>query len=94
MNTTVWSARSDRLITLCCDFWPHGEVSRSYGVFREEGPYAGASERAIFVVDRSGKIVFSKVYESGGLAFSFGDARRARAVVRFVPGPQVALERG
>jgi peroxiredoxin len=31
-------------------------------VFREKPPYAGASERAIFVVDRSGRVAFSKVY--------------------------------
>jgi len=68
MNTTVWEREIGPFdYPLCCDFWPHGEVSRSYGVFREEGPYAGASERAIFVVDRSGKIVFSKVYELADL---------------------------
>jgi peroxiredoxin len=48
---------------LCSDFWPHGEVCRKYGVLREQGQFAGASERAIFVVDRSGIIRFRRVYE-------------------------------
>ncbi len=63
MNATVWERDIGPFdFTLCSDFWPHGEVSRGYGVFRETNPLAGASERALFVVDRSGKIAFSKVY--------------------------------
>jgi peroxiredoxin len=63
MNATVWERDIGPFdFTLCSDFWPHGEVSRAYGVFRETNPLAGASERALFVVDRSGKIAFSKVY--------------------------------
>jgi peroxiredoxin len=64
MNTTEWEREIGPFdYPLCSDFWPHGEVSRAYGVFREHDPYAGASERAIFVVERSGKIVLSKVYD-------------------------------
>lgn len=63
MNTTVWEREIGPFdYPLCSDFWPHGEVSRLYGVFREADPAAGASERAVFVVDRGGKVVFSKVY--------------------------------
>jgi peroxiredoxin len=63
MNTTVWEREIGPLdFTLCSDFWPHGEVSRAYGVFREAPPLAGASERAVFVVDRKGKIAFSRMY--------------------------------
>lgn len=64
MNTTVWEREIGPFdYPLCSDFWPHGEVSRSYGVLREQGPMAGASERSVFVIDRgNGKIVFSKVY--------------------------------
>ena len=63
MNTTVWEREIGPLdYPLCSDFWPHGEVSRNYGVFRERDPLAGTSERAIFVIGRSGKVVFSKVY--------------------------------
>ena len=47
---------------LLSDFWPHGEISRSYGVLREVDPFKGASERAVFVVDKAGKIRFNRVY--------------------------------
>jgi peroxiredoxin len=63
MNTTVWEREIGPLeYPLCSDFWPHGEVSRSYGVFRDRNPLSGTSERAMFVVDRAGRIAFSKVY--------------------------------
>lgn len=51
---------------LLCDFWPHGGVADSYGILRREGPpLGGISERAVFIVDKEGKIAFSKVYELG-----------------------------
>lgn len=37
---------------LLSDFWPHGQVAQRYGVLRPEG----FSERAIFIVDKSGII--------------------------------------
>jgi peroxiredoxin len=44
---------------LLSDFHPHGEVAGRYGVFR---PKEGFSERAIFVIDKQGKVAWSKVY--------------------------------
>jgi peroxiredoxin len=44
---------------LLSDFHPHGEVAAKYGVFR---PKEGFSERAIFVIDKEGKVAWSKVY--------------------------------
>jgi peroxiredoxin len=44
---------------LLADFWPHGEVARLYGVFREEH---GSSERAVLIVDEGGVVRFKKVY--------------------------------
>ena len=41
------------------DFWPHGEVTRSYDVFNEE---RGNSRRSVFIVDREGVIRWSHVY--------------------------------
>lgn len=35
------------------DFWPHGEVARSYGVFDSQ---AGAALRGSFVIDRAGVV--------------------------------------
>lgn len=42
------------------DFWPHGEVSRLYGVFREPDGY---SERAIFVIDKRGVIRYIDIHD-------------------------------
>ncbi len=44
---------------LLSDFHPHGGVAEAYGVMRD----GGISERAIFVVDKAGMIVFAKVYD-------------------------------
>lgn len=66
MNTTVWERDIGPFdFPMCSDFWPHGEVSRRYGVFREQQPFAGSSERAIFVIEKSGRISFSKIYSLG-----------------------------
>jgi len=63
MNTTVWERELGPFdFPMCSDFWPHGEVSRMYGIFHEQGPYAGTADRAVFVANRKGIIAFSKVY--------------------------------
>ena len=41
---------------LLADFEPKGAVSRAYGAYREDG---GVSERALFVIDKDGKIAWS-----------------------------------
>jgi len=69
MNATAW----ERVIgpfdfPMCSDFWPHGEVSGRYGVLRKSGAGAGASERAVFVVDRAGSVVFRKTYSDDRVA--------------------------
>jgi len=38
---------------LISDFWPHGEISRAYGVFLED---KGFATRGSFVIDREGVI--------------------------------------
>lgn len=53
--------------SILSDFWPHGEVTRAYGVFNAE---AGAPERATFVIDRDG-IVRWRVQRSIGEARDF-----------------------
>jgi peroxiredoxin len=45
---------------LLADFWPHGQVARLYGIFRDK---EGFSERANIIVDERGKVVFIKIYE-------------------------------
>ncbi len=46
-------------IRLLSDFWPHGEVARSYGIFREK---EGVSERANIIIDEEQKVIFFKIY--------------------------------
>lgn len=50
---------------LCSDFYPHGKVAKMFGVLREGPPIPGINDRAIFILDKDGKIVFSKLYELG-----------------------------
>jgi alkyl hydroperoxide reductase subunit AhpC len=62
-----WQKRDIGLLRypLCSDAWPHAEVSRQYGVLREGPPVPGINERAVFLVDKQGKIAFSRLYELG-----------------------------
>ncbi len=48
-----------RKLRILSDFWPHGEVAKLYGLFREK---EGFSERANVLIDEEGKVAFFKVY--------------------------------
>ena len=64
-SNKAWAKSMDIVNTrLLADFWPHGEVARNYGVFREED---GFSERANILIDEEGKITFIKVYPTNQL---------------------------
>jgi peroxiredoxin len=52
----VWADQQGFSFPILADFWPHGEVARTYGVFNEA---VGAAERGTFVIDRDGVIVYS-----------------------------------
>jgi len=41
------------------DFWPHGAVSRKFGILRSDG----MSERALFVIDKQGVIRYVDVHD-------------------------------
>ncbi len=41
------------------DFWPHGAISKRYGVFREDGK----TERAIFIIDGNGIIQYIDIHD-------------------------------
>ncbi len=45
---------------LLADFHPKGEIARKYGVWLEEKGFSG---RAIFIVDKAGKIAYVKIHE-------------------------------
>jgi peroxiredoxin len=49
---------------LLCDFWPHGNVAKAYGLFREAN---GFSERANIILDENHRVLFVKVYPIGQL---------------------------
>ena len=49
---------------LLADFWPHGNVARRLGLFREKN---GFSQRANVIIDEAGKVCFVKVYPIGEL---------------------------
>ncbi len=44
---------------LLADFWPHGNVAKGIGLFREQN---GFSQRANIILDESGKVCFVKIY--------------------------------
>ena|SRR5882724_840344 len=47
---------------LLSDFWPHGEVAKTYGVFNEA---SGMANRGTFVIDKQGVVRFSELNEPG-----------------------------
>lgn len=58
---TAWAKTLGSIsFDLLSDFYPHGAVAQKYGVFRQKD---GISERAIFVVDKQGKVAWSRVYD-------------------------------
>jgi len=45
---------------LLSDFWPHGQVSRIYGVFRERD---GVPERTVVILDATHRVVWARRYD-------------------------------
>ena len=52
----AWDDREAFFFPLLSDFWPHGEVARAYGVFDEQGGYAG---RGTYLVVPDGTIAWT-----------------------------------
>lgn len=46
-------------VPVLSDYWPHGQMSQSYGVLRQHG----MTERAIFIVDKQGVIRYIDVHD-------------------------------
>ncbi len=40
-------------------------MAKKFGILREGDPIPGINERAIFVVDKQGKLAFSRIYPIG-----------------------------
>jgi alkyl hydroperoxide reductase subunit AhpC len=47
---------------MCADFFPHAEVTNKFGILREGTPVPGIPERAAFIIDKQGKVAFTKIY--------------------------------
>lgn len=46
-------------VSLPSDFWPHGKVAESYGIFNEQ---QGVSDRANIIIDENGIVKWAKAY--------------------------------
>ena len=53
-----WAAEQGYTFPLLADFWPHGEVARSYGVLQED---IGLALRGTFIIDKQGVVAFKVV---------------------------------
>lgn len=73
-----WADLEGYFFPLLSDFWPHGEVSRAYGVFHEPG---GMPTRGTFLIDVDGVIRWSLINPPGE-ARNFGAYRAALADLR------------
>lgn len=59
---SAWAAQEGYRFPILSDFWPHGEVSRSWGVFDEN---SGMARRGTFLVDPSHTVRWSLDLEPG-----------------------------
>lgn len=58
----IWAEREGFDFPLLADFWPHGEVAQTYGVFNFE---RGCANRGTFIIDRTGMIRFAEMRITG-----------------------------
>jgi mycoredoxin-dependent peroxiredoxin len=54
----VFADQEDLEYPLLSDFWPHGNVSRAYGVFAED---KGCAVRGTFIIDKEGVVRWTVV---------------------------------
>ena len=71
----AWADAEDFRFGLLSDFWPHGAVARSYGVFDEE---KGVATRGTFIIDKTG-VVLWKVITAIPQARDLADYQKALA---------------
>ena len=58
----VFAERDGLTFPLLSDFWPHGAIAQTYGVFNEK---AGMALRATFLLDADGVVTFAQVNQPG-----------------------------
>lgn len=74
----AWADAEGHFFPLLSDFWPHGAVTREWGVFNDD---QGAALRATFLIDLDGVVVWSEV-NGPGEGRDFADYRRALGELR------------
>lgn len=74
----AWADAEKFDFSLLADFWPHGEVAKSYGVFNEE---KGLAVRGTFVIDKQGKVTW-KVVNPIPEARDIADYQKALAALK------------
>jgi peroxiredoxin len=72
-----WADAEDFNFALLSDFWPHGAVARSYGVFDEN---RGIATRGTFIIDKNG-VVRWKVVNPVPQAREIADYQKALAAL-------------
>ena len=58
----VWAEREGFDFPLLADFWPHGEVASTYGVFDAD---RGIANRGTFVINTEGRVTYAEVLPPG-----------------------------
>ncbi|SCL17495.1 peroxiredoxin (alkyl hydroperoxide reductase subunit C) [Micromonospora pallida] len=58
----IWAEKEGYQFPLLADFWPHGAVAQSFGVFNE---VAGIANRGTFVIDKAGVVRFAEMNMPG-----------------------------
>jgi len=53
-----WADEQGYTFPLLADFWPHGDVARSYGVLQED---LGLALRGTFIIDKQGVVQYKVV---------------------------------
>jgi peroxiredoxin (alkyl hydroperoxide reductase subunit C) len=51
-----WAHEQGFDFPLLSDFWPHGEIAQTFGVFDDR---LGVARRGTFIIDRDGKVVYT-----------------------------------
>jgi len=54
----TWAEQEGYKFALLSDFWPHGNVAKSYGVFDDE---RGLANRGTFIIDKNGIVQWKVV---------------------------------
>ncbi|MEU2613937.1 peroxiredoxin [Micromonospora sp. NPDC007271] len=58
----IWADREGYQFPMLADFWPHGAVAQTYGVFNDA---AGIANRGTFVIDKAGVVRFAEMNMPG-----------------------------